>query len=267
MVSPVDVANMALDNIGARFSITSLTPPYPPPNAIVVARHYQPKIDALHRAAHWNCTRQQAQLVVLKAACGTPENPSGTTLPIPPQPWQYEYAYPSDCLKVRFLFANPRANNGQGVSGQPIFPAGVTETPLWTSSAAAMFVVAIDTDAQGNKRKVILTNCEFAIGVYTGRIVDPDLWDPHFLAAACATLGAWLVGPLKNNADTLKQQIEIATAVILQARVSDGNEGVTSTDHTPDWMAVRGFTGYAGGGDGRAWYGWDGMGFPGGIFV
>jgi hypothetical protein len=266
MVSPVDVANMALDNIGARFSITSLTPPYPPPNAIVVARHYQPKIDALHRAAHWNCTRSQASLTLLKAACGTPENPSGSTLPIPPQPWAYEYAYPADCLKVRFLFTNPRANNAN-VSGLPIFPAGVTVTPLWTADAAQKFVVAIDTDAEGNQIKVILTDCEFAIGVYTARIVNPDLWDPHFLAAAAATLGAWLVTPLKNNAETLKAQIEIATAIITQARISDGNEGVTSTDHEPDWMAVRGFTGFAAGGSARAWYGWDGMGFPGGVFV
>ena len=266
MVAPVDDANMALDNIGARFSIQSLTPPYPPPNAVTVARHYQPKIDALHRAAHWNCTRTQNTLTVLKAAQGTPENPGGTTLPIPPQPWAYEYAIPADCLKVRFIFTDPAANNGN-LSGQPIFPAGVTATPLWTSSAAAMFVVAVDTDAKGNQQKVILTNCEFAIAVYTARIVDPDLWDPHFLAAASATLGAWLVMPLKANAETLKQQIEIAQGIILQARVSDGNEGVTSTDHDPDWMAVRGFTGYGRWGEARSWYGWDGMGFPGGVFV
>lgn len=264
MVSPVDVANMALDNIGARFSITSLTPPYPPPNAVTVARHYTPKIDALHRAAHWNCTRTQKSLGLLKAAWGTPENPNGTTLPIPPQPWAYEYAYPADCLKVRFLFTNPQANNGN-LSGQPIFPAGVTSTPLWSSQDAALFVVAIDTDAAGNQVKVILTNCEFAIGVYTARIVNPDLWDPHFLAAASATLGAWLVGPLANSAEKLKQQIEIATSIILQARISDGNEGVTIIDHVPDWMAVRGYTGYAG--TARNWYGWDGMGFPGGVFV
>src|ERR1700719_4577737 len=105
MVSAVDVANMALDNIGARYSITSLDPPQPAPNAVMVARHYQPKIDALHRAAHWNFTRKQAALSLLRAANGTPENPSGTTLPIPPVPWQYEYAYPSDCLLARFLVA------------------------------------------------------------------------------------------------------------------------------------------------------------------
>src|SRR5579859_6133342 len=102
MTSPVDVCNMALDNIGARYSITSLSPPQPPPNAVMVARHYQPKIDALHRAAHWNFARAQAALTLLKAAKGTPENPDGTKLPIPPIPWQYEYGYPPDCLAARF---------------------------------------------------------------------------------------------------------------------------------------------------------------------
>jgi len=64
-ISEVDVCNMALDNIGARYSITSLTPPQPAPNAIMVARHYQPKIDALLRAAHWNFARKQATLTLL----------------------------------------------------------------------------------------------------------------------------------------------------------------------------------------------------------
>src|SRR5438105_10270304 len=111
MVSPVDVCNMSLDQIGARFSILSLNPPSPAPNAAVVARHYQPKLDALFRAAHWNCARRQTNrqgtqagqnpFSLIRAAQGTPENPSGTTLPLPPVPWQYQYLQPPDCLKAR----------------------------------------------------------------------------------------------------------------------------------------------------------------------
>lgn len=264
MVSPVDVANMSLDNIGARFSITSLSPPMPPPNATVVARHYQPKIDALHRAAHWNCTRRQGQLTLLRAALGTPENPNGTTLPLPPVPWQYEYAYPSDCLAARYLIPNPPS--GDAVS-PPFLAAGVLATPWYLPDAGYPFAVAIDTNTQGVPIKVILTNLEFAQLVYTARIDNPDLWDPHFLAAACATLGAWLVNPLARNAQVLKEQIEIASSIITQARISDGNEGVTSVDHVPDWMAVRGITGaewFYGPG---CYYGWDAMGFPGGAII
>jgi hypothetical protein len=269
MVSPVDVANISLDNIGARFSISSLTPPAPPPNAAVVARQYGLRIDALHRAAHWNCTRRQGALTLIGAAQGTPENPNGTTLPIPPVPWQYEYALPADCLKARFLIPNPPTT---GATNPPILAGGVVQTPIWFPPIGYEFEVGVDYDQSTPPQqiRVILTNLEFAQLVYTGRITNPDLWDPHFLNAACATLGAWLVNPLARSAQVLKEQIEIASSIITQARISDGNEGgPTSVDHEPDWMRVRGFSGYqiAGEQGGRCWYGWDAMGFPGGGYV
>lgn len=264
MTSPVDVANVSLDNIGARFSITSLNPPQPPPNAIVVARQYQIRIDALSRAAHWNCLRTQATLTLLKAAQGTPENPSGTTLSIPPVPWTYEYLYPPDCLKARFLVPNPPQASAVA---SPVLGAGTLATPWLLPEMGFPFQVATDLDSSGNRLRVILTNLEYAQLVYTARITDPDMWDPHYLNAACATLGAWLVNPLARNAQVLKEQIEIASGIVTQARISDGNEGTTSIDHVPDWMAVRGITGpewFYGSG---CYFGWDSMGFPGGAII
>lgn len=266
MVSPVDVANLALDGIGARFSITSIDPPGPPnnPNAVVVARQYQLRIDALHRAAHWNFARKQVALNVLKAAQGTPENPAGTTLPIPPYPWQYEYSYPADCLAARFLIPDPPLTGTTNV-----LAGGTVQTPTWFPPIGFKFVVAVDTDKNGNQIKVILSDLEYAQLVYTARIQNPDLWDPQFVSAAAATLGAWLVNPLARNAQVLKEQIQIATNIITSARISDGNEGVTSVDHLPDWMSVRGWTGINNGtfSDPLAWYGWTAIGFPGGVLV
>lgn len=267
MTSAVDIANIALDNIGARFSITSIDPPGPPnnPNAEVVARQYGLRIDALFRAAHWNCARRQVTLSLLKAAQGTPENPAGTTLPLPPPPWQYEYAYPDDCLKARYLIPNPPAT---GTASTPVLGGGTIMTPTWFPSVGFKFAVAIDTDAAGNQIKVILTDLEYAQAVYTARIANPDLWDPHFQSAASASLGAWLVNPLARNAEVLKEQVSIASSIITQARISDGNEGATSIDQLPDWMAVRGIAGFGDwAGAPQSYYGWDAMGFPGGTLV
>lgn len=264
MTSEVDVANMALDSIGARYSITSLTPPQPAPNAVLVARHYQPKMDALHRAAHWNFARKQAPLTLLKAAKGTPENPDGTKLPRPPYPWQYEYEYPADCLLARNLLACPMNPTG---SDMPILAAGGYATPLWPYTPGYKFVVGVDTDADGNQIKVILTDLEFAQLVYTARIKNPDLWDSQFLLAATAFLGAWLVNPTSGDGALLKGQIEIVSSILTQARVSDGNEGATSTDYVPDWMAVRGIGGYGFAADQNCAYGWQALGFPGGVIV
>jgi len=220
-------------------------------------------MDSLARAAHWNFARTQQAGSLLKAAQGTPENPNGTTLPIPPVPWQYSYAYPSDCLLARYLLCNPPQSGGSNP-----FPAGVQVAPVWPwGNPGYKFIVANDTDANGNHIKCILTDLEFAQIVYTRREPDVDLWDVHFQEAAIATLGAWLVNPLARNAQVLKEQIQIATGIVQQARISDGNEGITSTDRVPDWLAVRGLTSYGLWDTALTFYGWQSMGFPGGFVI
>ena len=260
-MTPVDVANLALDGIGARFSIVSLTPPMPPPNAVAVARQYDLTFQGVARAAHWNCLRYQVKLTLLKAAKGTPENPDGTTLPTPPTPYQYEYAYPPDCLKARYILPQ---RPDDAASPTPVFGGGLLATPSWNVAQAGFpFAVAVDTDSDGNQIRVILTDLEYAQLVYTARVDNPDLWDPHFQRAVVASLGAWLVNPLARNAQVLQEQINIASTVIQQARISDGNEGTTSVDHTPDFLAVRGTTvnGYPFGP--FVFAPWDAMAFPG----
>lgn len=209
-------------------------------------------------------------MTLLRAAAGTPENGNGTTLPIPPIPYLYEYAYPSDCLLARYLLSNPPANGA--TSTLPVFPTGTTIPPLAFPNPGYQFAVGINTDpSQPNNPnaqvKVIWTDLEFAQLVYTARIVNPDLWDPQFLNAAASTLAAWIIPAIKNDKEALRSAIAIAEGIIKQARISDGNEGVTSTDHMPDFMAVRGFTGFEGLGGPQFWYGWQAMAFPGGVLV
>src|SRR5258705_48294 len=100
MTSPVDLCNLALDQISARASITGINPAALANTvaAQVASRTYQLQADAIFGGAHWNSARKQGDLTLLKAARGTPETPDGS-LPQPPIPWRYEYAYPDDCLK------------------------------------------------------------------------------------------------------------------------------------------------------------------------
>jgi hypothetical protein len=266
MTSPVDVANESLDAIGAGYTITSLSPPLPAPNAATVARHYAPKRDAVFRSAHWNSLRRQASLTVLKAAQGTPENPNGTTIPIPPFPWLYEYALPDDCLAARFLIYDPPLSTG---TTPPIYPSdiGIVQRATWGDGWK--FVVGIDTDARNNQKKILLTDLQYADLVYTARIETPDLWDPHLHQAVVATLASFLVNPINMNLPLLKSQVEMATGIIQQARISDGNEGFESVDHMPDWMAARGnaYFGMGPPGVGQAFYGWSTIAFPGGVLL
>ncbi|WP_439392330.1 hypothetical protein ACRQ5Q_22300 [Bradyrhizobium sp. PMVTL-01] len=235
MADPVSLCNLALGQIVARTQITGLDPPSPSSNvaATTMASLYQLQVDAVFRAAHWNCARKQAGLTLLKAAVGTPENPSGA-LPAPPIPWRYEYGYPNDCLKVRFVIPKPSLPANQA----PLMTnVGVNFMPSVNSSMP--FVPAVDVDEQGNQIRVILTNAPNVEAVYTARIANVDLWDPSLQNAVVGALGAWGCAPISGSLDRQKVQIAIAANLIKAARDSDGNEGITQMDIIPDWIQVR----------------------------
>lgn len=269
MTAPVDLCNLALDQIVARATITGISPPSPPASlaAQVATRTYQPQADAVFRAAHWNSARRQVTLTLLGAAVGTPENPSGTTLPIPPIPWRYEYAWLPDCLKMRFVM--PQPNLPVPGSAPLMTSVGVTNSPL--VNTAMPFVPAIDVDQNGNQIKVILTNAHKAQGVYTARIDNVDLWDASLQNAVVGVLAAWFALPITGDKTLMQLRTQLAVGLVNAARMSDGNEGITSMDHDPDWMQIRnagnGWGGVAGGGWGGGPFiaGYDGLGMPDGV--
>lgn len=256
MASAVQIVNLALDACGSRAQVTSISPSDGSQAGDVASRQYMPRLEALSRSAHWGCLRSQATLSVVQAATGTPENPDGTLLQQAPQPWLYAYALPPDCLKARFIV--------------PLIQPAASVVPALTNvglqfipgqqKVAIPFVIATVNDTQGNRIKVLLSNWPQAQLVYTALIQNPDLWDSLFTTAFVATLAAFFVNPLNRNAELAKDQILIAKAQIDTARAADGNEGPTSTDHTPDWIAARGGGGY--GAASTFWMPWDRMAFP-----
>jgi hypothetical protein len=264
MTTPVDIVNRALQAIGAQATITSLDPPDALSTEAAVANMlYTSRIQALLRAAHWNFARYQGPLTVLTQTI----NPDGT-IPTyaPPLPWLYEYAYPSDCIKARFIL--PYFDSMAGVPLVP-FTLGQSATPMWANSPAVPFIVNSDSrpiSASTPPIKVILSNHPSARLVYTADYSQlPDLWDASFSIAAETYLSMWLVNALARNKELWQDQAKLVMEVVGQARVSDGNEGLTTVDHLPDWMRVRGALGATGWYfDNQCYYGWDALGFPSG---
>ena len=236
MTTAVDVANMALMQIGSQSSVSSVTVTDNSAEGNAVCLLYQPMIDNIMRAAHWDFARTQASLTLLRAAMGTQENPDGTLYQSPPQPWNYEYRYPADCLKLRFI--QPLATTVVGIP----FTTVDNTAPLSTDAAGVKFVKATNTDpaTPTNWITVVQSNAAQAQAVYTRRVTDPNLWDPNFLIAASSYLGAWLINALARNRAQWNDQMKIAMDIIAAARVTDGNEGLTSQEHLPDWIRIRG---------------------------
>jgi hypothetical protein len=89
-------------------------------------------------------------------------------------------------------------------------------------------------------QRVILTNQEFATLTYVQDITDPNVMDDEFQQAWADLLGAEITIPLTGDKKLANLAIGRANSVIAQARVSDGNEGFTVNDITPDWIRIRG---------------------------
>ena len=249
MTAPVDVCNLALDQLRMGVTVQSINPSDGTLAGDVMSRTYQGRVDAVSRAAQWNCLRAEGPLSLLRARQGTIFNPTGASSSNPPAGWLYEYAWPSTpwCLRVRYVFPSIPAS---GAATGPII--SLPSIPLTTGNVAtfpdgvggrvisAPFTVSTDFDGQGNRVKVILTNVPYAQCVYTSRVEDPDLWDPQFLDAVVMTLAAWTAEPIAGSTALAKDKSQIAQGLIIAARVSDGNEGTQTSDYTPDWISIRG---------------------------
>lgn len=246
----ISICNRSLLSIGSQSQISSLSEGSTEANACNTL--FTPTFESLARSAYWNCLRQQAVLSLLAAAAGTPENPDGTAMPLPPTPWLYVYQLPSDSLQARFIIPSlPSAITG----GIPISTAFVG-APTILPTETIPFRVAYATDLNNNPIQIILTNQTQAQLVYTVNQPNPQIWDSQFQAAMVASLAAYLVPALSLNIPLAQLQVQIAERIIAQARVRDGDEGTTSQDHIPDWISARNAGATMWNGSGGYGYGW-----------
>lgn len=234
--SVVSICNRALLSVGARTQISSINPSDGSAEADACATLFQSTFESLGRSANYNCLRKSTTLSLIAAAQGTPENPNGTSYPIPEFPWLYSYAYPSDCLKFNYIVPS----NPIGVGGSPPQTTINNSSGPWIPNAGQIpYVVSSSLDPNSNPVTIILTNQDLAQGVYNANIPNPTIWDSMFQAAMVASLGAFLVPALSLSLPLMQLCIKQAEEIIAMARTADGNEGVTSMDHLPDWMKAR----------------------------
>jgi hypothetical protein len=253
MADELSIANRALLAVGARQQVSSISPSDGSVEANAISVLWTPTFEALGRTAHWNCLRKQVTLSLLYAAQGTPENPSGTTYTAPPTPWLYAYAYPSDCLDMQFIVPSLPVSDGGSVPATTISNSAGTWIP---NGGQIVYAVSTINDSNNAPILVILTNQDQAEAVYTVNQPNPAGWDSLFQSAMVASLGAYLVPALSLNLGLMDRCVKMAEEAIRVARVVDGNEGVTTMDHLPDWMQARaggqgfgpgwGFTNYGG---------------------
>ena len=262
-MTPTDVLNLALVEIGSRVLITNLATDTSA-QGITSRILYPAKMTALLRAANWDFARGQETLTVWKAAVingVTSSNP-------PPQPWLYSYLYPPDVIKARFVLPTiPVQPPGVPLTSAPNNIARVPPVPT-----GIPFVPGTDVDPNNNPIRVILTNLPNAQLIYTKDLSQlPDTWDPLFLSAATAFLASYLIQANARNGAQYQAQVAACSSILDMARIANGNEGINNTDHTPDWLRARFTSGYNQSwnqgpvGQYGGYAGWDSLGFAHGL--
>ena len=212
-VQHADIANQALDSIGWSNEIGDLQDGSR--EARILLRNYAPTVEEISRAAHWNFNRRQAQLVLLQDATQQSQPPVGTGTPGMGL-WIYEYAWPIDCLKARYVPVTGSINSPVPTGNIQVQPPNVAPTTLpspWpvARTIPAPFLVSQDLvptvvgaisnwdqlpDLEGvqgaayNQQTVILTNQQNASMVYTSLVDQPSVWDPLFRQAVIQVLAA-----------------------------------------------------------------------------
>lgn len=290
--NPSAVASQVLDAIGSNYVLGDITEGSR--EAQVILRAYGQCLRQMLRGANWDFARKTAPLMMLADATGqTPD--VGRVVP---SGYIYEYAYPGDCQKVRFVSRNHLApqlaipDGNYGIGQARVMVPNVNANFPGARPRPARFVIATDSNyvppidvlseqTQGvgqNSRTVILTDVNHAHATYTALILDPSQWDSLFRAALVAYIASEVALALTENkqfgAQLRNQQIMIAKSKLESARLVDGNEAVTTSDISVDWMQSRSaggsFRRYGAGtglgmaGEGFGGGGWDSVGFADG---
>lgn len=215
-VTNTDITNRALQLIGTRTTVTSLAESSN--EAIQANLVFTALRDWCLGVGNWNFARRTAILTLLKTS--VPAAPWAATEISPP--WKFEYAVPTDLLKVQYVTNSDINLAGDAFLGEP-----------------KRFVVAIDTIATVDQR-VILTNEASAVCVYTASITDPTLWPWLFERFMVSTL-AWTLAPSLTQDKEIVAALDSAMsrflAMGLQANLE---EGLSFGDTTPEWIQALG---------------------------
>lgn len=186
--SPEDVINAALTSIGYARLIGDIYEGTPA--ARVALTYYGQTRDELLAAGGWPFAERQAALVAVGAAA-------------PPSPWGFEYAYPADCLRVRYVRPGPLAGGPRSFDPQPI-----------------LFQVYND-QTQNPPVLSILSDQAAGVLVYVGKITNPAEWVPGFTKAMIGALAAKLSFGLFKSAEVVKARVELGGLDVAEGMMVD----------------------------------------------
>jgi hypothetical protein len=226
MADLIAIANLSLSRIGTRSSIADLAEDSPEARGFNTI--YEQARDETLEAVDWGFARARRYLADLGS---------------PPIDWQYRYAYPSDCLKIRGLFQPLSIDlNSAFLGTAPVSSGAGAISSLDISNAAVPpvpYEAAIDLDTQGNDLKVVYCDQPQALAYYTKRISNTALFPAGFVSALSWACGAQLAIPLTGSTTLMQACLSQWRLLLSEAATADANEGIHLQAVLPDWITAR----------------------------
>lgn len=205
MASEVDICNLALANMGANANVASISPPEGSVQAQLCARFYPIARDKLLEDHEWSFAERRQYLALYAT------NPTDS--------WLYAYALPADCVKPRAV----------------LLPKSTDDT------ATQDYVESTADDGS----KIILTNVEDAVLVYTRRVTDTAKFGALVIDALAWLLTSFLAGPIIKGSEGAKVKESAYKMYITEkgrAAVADSNArkmNAYGAKHVPAHIKAR----------------------------
>lgn len=213
MSTTLDIANDALQLAGTRTNISQTEFTNKTSNEAIQIQLIINKLrNQLNRMAPWDCTKKWANLTYITSVPTTPENNSGNP-PFwqpgtPAPPWAYEYQYPVDCMRARYIVPQYTAQAG----GVPIFPPGTATGANqvgWTGPALK-FAVATDSFYNVNAATVAAGGSNYKVNdlitlaqptfTFTQNLTPPGLVTPQSFTMSVGAPALLKVATLTGSA-------------------------------------------------------------------
>ena len=197
MASEVEICNVALGRLGIDQFIEALDSSSSRSRACL--NFYAPSRDAVLEEIDWSFAESEIALATLS----TTRNG-----------WAYQYRYPSDCLRARYVTDESGIRNN-------------------TTYAATPFKLGNDDTG-----KTILTDLESAYLIYTKQIINPNVFSALFRSALSWRL-AWEIGlTLRIDAAISQNALAMYRNELSIAAAHDANQYIA--DKPADSLSIRG---------------------------
>lgn len=198
--SNVQIAKLALQHIGDRYDLTSLSDATPEAEQVNLV--FDDARDTLQAEHPWKFCR----------SFYSPSQLSGTV----PANWAYMFAYPPDALRV-WRIEHPMGRN------QPPIPFDV-----------------LRADIGGTSTKVLVSNESAPEFMYSQKITSALEFSPHFVTALSWKIAHMIAMPLTGNMEVKDRVQREAMTEIAAAKSVDANEGTwIEQSRDPDWIEAR----------------------------